>query len=386
MGNRLSPNTEKSTESGTSKCGTLAYSASAMQGRRSQMEDAHLAIPDLFHDQNDPKLDGHSLFAVFDGHGGSSAAKFAARNIARILLEHKSTEKYMNLIRNPQQQMGESEGTRKAAAALRIAKKALLKEILEDTFVEIDRQFLLAQMESQKQVIDESNGKKSARSFKDPGTTALAVLVTPDLVVCANAGDCRAMLIQDDAAGAALPSPNNKASPSKSPNFVELSEDHRPENKAEERRIKKAGGYVFGGRLEDDLAVSRGFGDYRYKDEHITVHGTCPKNKKTPHDQKVSPHPEIKFHSRKSSHKFLFLGCDGVFEQMKSEKVVRVLSHSLEHSGQDLAEACTTLLDKSLRKGSKDNMTALVVDLYKVQAAIEPSESLDSSTEVSNPQ
>ena len=339
MGNRLSPITEKSTESGTSKSGTLAYAATAMQGRRSQMEDAHLAIPDLFHDHHDHKLDGHSLFAVFDGHGGSSAAKFAARNLARILLEHKSTEKYLNLIRNPEQQMGKSEDVKRAAAALKTAKKALLKEILEDTFVEIDRQFLIAQMSAQKQMIDESKGKKSARNFKDPGTTALAVLVTPDLVVCANAGDCRAMLIQDEAGVV----PSNKAPPLKKSSFVELSEDHRPDNKAEERRIKKAGGFVFGGRLEDDLAVSRGFGDYRYKDEHITVHGTCPQNKKTPHDQKVSPHPEIKFHSRKSNHKFLFLGCDGVFEQMKTEKVVQVLSHSLEHSGQDLEEACTTV-------------------------------------------
>ena len=308
------------------------------------MEDAHLAITDLFQGQHDRKLDGHSLFAVFDGHGGSSAAQFAARNFAKILLEHKKMEKYMTLIRNPKQQMGKSENATKAAAFLKTAKKALLKEILEDTFVDIDRQFLMVQTGAQKQVIEESNGKKSTRNFKDPGTTALAVLVTPELVVCANAGDCRALLIQDETNESASPSSNGKiASPTKIPNFVELSEDHRPDNKVEERRIKKAGGFVFGGRLEDDLAVSRGFGDYRFKDEHITMHGICQLNKKTPHDQKVSPHPEIKFHTRNSSHKFLFLGCDGVFEQMKSEKVVRVLCRSLEDSGQDLELACTTV-------------------------------------------
>lgn len=345
MGNRLSPITEKSIESGTSKCGTLSFTAMGMQGRRSQMEDRHLAIPDLFHDENDHKLDGHSLFAVFDGHGGSTAARFAAGNIVRQLLEHRSMQKYKNLVKTPRQQMGKSDDAMKAAAALKIAKKSLLKEVLEDTFVEIDRQFLMKQMDAQKQIIDKSNGKKSERDFKDPGTTALAVLVTPDLVVCANAGDCRAMLIQDEA-GLGPSTTTNKAPPLKTA-FVELSEDHRPDNKAEERRIKKAGGFVFGGRLEDDLAVSRGFGDYRYKDGHITMHGTCPRSKKTIHDQKVSPHPEIKFQSRKSGHRFLFLGCDGVFEQMKTEKVVRVLSHSLERSGQDLEEACTTVSDRS---------------------------------------
>ena len=339
MGNRLSPSTDKSTERGISKNGTLAFAATGMQGRRSQMEDAHLAIPDLFHEHHNHKLDGHALFAVFDGHGGSSAARFASRNLARIILEHKSTEKYVNLFVNPEEQMGKSDDARKATAALKSAKKLLLKEILEDSFIEVDRQFLLAQMQAQKAKINESKGKKTAADFKDSGTTALAVLVTPDLVVCANAGDCRALLIQD--ANTTAGSLNNKAPPAKKTSFVELSEDHRPDNKKEESRIIKAGGYVFGGRLEDDLAVSRGFGDYRYKEEHITINGICEKKKRTPKDQKVSPHPEVKFFSRKSQHKFLFLGCDGVFEQMKTEKVVKVLSHSLEHSGNNLEKACT---------------------------------------------
>lgn len=339
MGNRLSPCTDKSTETGTSKSGTLTFAASGMTGRRSQMEDAHLAIPDLFHDHHDHRLDGHALFAVFDGHGGSSAAKFAARHLCRILLEHKSTEKYINLVKNPEQELAKSDDTRKPEIALKSAKKTVIKEILEDSFVEIDRQFLLAQLQAQKAKIAASNGKKTATNFKDPGTTALAVLITPDWIVCANAGDCRALLIQDD--NVPLPNKTNKkAPPVHTSSFLELSEDHRPDNQKEEERIKKAGGYVFGGRLEDDLAVSRGFGDYRYKEEHITINGICEKKQRTPKDQKVSPHPEVRFHSRKS-HKYLFLGCDGVFEQMKNDKVVQVLSQSLKHSGDGLEEACT---------------------------------------------
>lgn len=342
MGNRLSPITHKVTEVGTSKNGKLAYAACGMQGRRSQMEDAHLAVPDLFHDHHDHRLDGHALFAVFDGHGGSTAAKFAARNLMKILLEHKSIPNYINLMLNPTEQLGTTDKAQQAAGALKSAKKALLREILEDTFIEIDRQFLVAQMTAQKAAMDASEGSKSPGKFKDPGTTALVTLVTPDLVVCANAGDCRALMIQDENV---FPSPlttknSIKAPPRKSSSFVELSEDHKPSDAKEESRIKKAGGYVFGGRLEDDLAVSRGFGDFRYKEEHVTLHGTCEKNKRTPKDQKVSPHPQIKFLPRKSKHKFLFLGCDGVFEQMKNDKVVRVVCHSLGHHGNDLEAAC----------------------------------------------
>ena len=404
MGNRLSPMTAKSTEIGTSKSGALRYAASAMQGRRSQMEDAHLAIPDLFHEEHDHNLDGHALFAVFDGHGGSSASRFAAKALPGILLAHASMEKYKQLAVSPAQQLGKDAA--KANAALSSAKKQLLKQILEDTFIEIDRRYLLARnqaMLAKQQRDASSNGAGKKRNFKDPGTTALVVLVTPDFVVCANAGDCRAMLIQDepslrdddDSPPPPSPPPRKKSSATvtttttlstvttaprrsssmlsrtlarRTSSFVELSQDHRPDGPSEEKRIQKAGGYVFGGRLEDDLAVSRGFGDFRYKEDHITLHGVCEQSQRTVADQKVSPLPEIKFLSRQQTpHKFLFLGCDGVFEQMSNDKVCRTLSERLQT--ETLEGACHQLLDKSLRKGSKDNMTALVVQLYHQTAA-----------------
>lgn len=99
------------------------------------------------------------------------------------------------------------------------------------------------------------------------------------------------------------------------------------------------GGFVFGGRLEEDLAVSRGFGDYRFKEEHITIHGICEEGVRTPGEQKVSPIPEMKFHARKAKHSYLFLGCDGVFEVMKTEKVAKTLSRSLASHKTDLEAA-----------------------------------------------
>lgn len=355
MGNRLSPITAKHSETGTSKSGTLTYAASAMQGRRSQMEDAHLAIPDLFHDRHDPQLDGHALFAVFDGHGGAAAAKFASKALPGVLLQHQDMEKYIQLQLTPSQQVGtNTKDDAKATAQLASAKKTLLKQIFEDSFIEIDRQFLLAQKKAREAKVADGQASGKKLNFKDPGTTALAVLVTPDFVVCANAGDCRAMLIEEDypnntnssvnnveASPTSVATRNRKALPRKASSFVELSKDHRPDCLDEEKRITKAGGYVFGGRLEDDLAVSRGFGDYRYKEEHITIHGVCgTKNARTAADQKVSPHPEIKFLPRKGTHKYIFLGCDGVFEQMSNDKVCRELSNGLQLQGCDLEGAC----------------------------------------------
>lgn len=243
MGNRLSPITEKVVESGKSQDGKLSYAACGMVGRRSQMEDEHLLVPNLFPDDPDGKLQGHSLFAVFDGHGGASAASFAARNLAGALLAHKSMEKYIDMMRNPiyNDQDGSTVAAKKANNAMKSTKKALLKEMFEESFIQIDRDFLKAQQEGQRRKIDESSSllggevKRSMNfSFKDPGTTALAVLITPDFIVCANAGDCRSFLIQENVESKTTLQSNTS-------NIVELSEDHRPSNKLEEKRIKNAG-------------------------------------------------------------------------------------------------------------------------------------------------
>eukprot|EP00571_Detonula_confervacea_P007758 CAMPEP_0172325312 /NCGR_PEP_ID=MMETSP1058-20130122/53682_1 /TAXON_ID=83371 /ORGANISM="Detonula confervacea, Strain CCMP 353" /LENGTH=459 /DNA_ID=CAMNT_0013041825 /DNA_START=329 /DNA_END=1705 /DNA_ORIENTATION=+ len=77
---------------------------------------------------------------------------------------------------------------------------------------------------------------------EDAGTTAVVVLTTPKWIVCANAGDSRSVYSRS----------THRAVP--------LSYDHKPEDDDEERRIREAGGYVSGGRVEGDLAVSRGLG------------------------------------------------------------------------------------------------------------------------------
>ncbi len=48
-----------------------------MQGWRKSNEDAHITAPDF--------LPGMSLFAVFDGHGGSEVAKFCGNHFVEEL-------------------------------------------------------------------------------------------------------------------------------------------------------------------------------------------------------------------------------------------------------------------------------------------------------------
>ena len=81
----------------------------------------------------------------------------------------------------------------------------------------------------------------------DEGCTACVVLITPDHIICANAGDSRGVL-------------------KKEKEVVALSEDHKPNNADENARIVKAGHTVGMNRVDGNLALSRAFGDFNYKD------------------------------------------------------------------------------------------------------------------------
>ena len=76
MGDFLTkPITEKNATDGKNE--KYKYGGCSMQGWRKSNEDAHLHILDLG--------DGNSLFAVFDGHGGSKCSEFCRENLEKHL-------------------------------------------------------------------------------------------------------------------------------------------------------------------------------------------------------------------------------------------------------------------------------------------------------------
>lgn len=80
---RSIPDQTKTAEVGESK--RLTYAALGMCGWRKFMEDAHIAKPEL--------NETMSLFAVFDGHGGSEVAHFAQRHLPELLLANANFPK-----------------------------------------------------------------------------------------------------------------------------------------------------------------------------------------------------------------------------------------------------------------------------------------------------
>ena len=156
----------------------LTGGASAMQGWRTSMEDDHI-LRDI------PSATDHVLAAIFDGHGGALTANYLATNLIETLESSPVWKQYL-ASKNPN----------------------LLGEALVDTFLKIDTKML--------------SGGNELR-MQHCGSTAVVAVITPSHIVCANAGDSRCVL------GSNGDSKN-------------LSEDHKPQNEIESRRVRAAGG------------------------------------------------------------------------------------------------------------------------------------------------
>lgn len=117
------------------------------------------------------------------------------------------------------------------------------------------------------------------------GCTANVVLMTPDRYIVANAGDSRSVLCRSGKA-------------------IDLSKDHKPEDKIEEDRIRKAGGTITMGRVNGGLNLTRSFGDFDYKQNKSLLW----------HEQMITAKPDIKEVERDTGKdEFLIIGCDGIW-------------------------------------------------------------------------
>lgn len=386
MGNLLgSPVTEKETHTGSSSEECLEYGISSMQGWRVHMEDSHIAETKLYaeqlnesEDEEDHKIHipGHSIFAVFDGHGGVFAAEYSGWNLCRVLSRQPKFVRYAKFV----EERKSKESTITDSAQLQRYIRSglqLLEDSLKDAFIDIDREILRASQgfmepganspyhstdaatDAMNDSDDDSDSVKLPKpnEDEDAGTTAVVVVITPEWIVCANAGDSRAVSSKQ----------GHKAVP--------LSYDHKPDDEEEERRIRAAGGYVAGGRVEGDLAVSRGFGDFRFKDPGAALTGAEAFNKQVENekrkrgqstflkvdDQKVSPYPDIIVQNRTPEDEFIIVACDGIWDVQTNYECIKTVADIFSEGESDLGLASEELLDMCLSMGSKDNMTSIII-------------------------
>jgi protein phosphatase 2C family protein 2/3 len=307
MGNTFKPITVKETSS--IQLGDICVGISSMQGCRREMEDGHI------HEIIDQD---HLFLGVFDGHGGIGCVQYVCgivneqtgkpffeetKGLIQIL---KETDEFEQYIREGKQDIN------------------LLEKAITNTFIQIDKQM--------KEYLVKPENHFKAYTFG--GCTGCVVVVTPDYIMCANAGDSRATM-------------SNIGSQQ-----IELSKDHKPENEVESKRIQSAGGYVQHGRVDGNLAVSRGLGDFEFKDNST----------KEASEQKVSCVPEFIIKERKSlEEEMIIIACDGLWDVFSNDEAINEVRQIWHEGETDIKLVAEEMLDKSLDKGSTDNISAIVI-------------------------
>lgn len=300
MGQILShPKTEKASEEGGNS--RVAYGLSCMQGWRVSMEDSHSIILNV----NKLNPDATSadpnagLNAFFGVYDGHGGEKVAIFTGENLPIILSKSEKYL------------------AGDYI---------QALKDTFLATDVAIL--------------NDKDLS---KDPsGCAATSTLITSDKIYCANAGDSRCVLSID---GIVKP----------------LSFDHKPTNEGEKNRIVNAGGFVDMGRVNGNLALSRGIGDFEFKD-----------SKDLPaEEQAVTSLPDVLEHNLNTdSDEFIVLACDGIWDCLTSQQVVDFVRKYVKEN-KSLTEICELMMNTCLAPTSGgsgigcDNMSVCIVALLK---------------------
>ncbi|KAJ1677344.1 phosphatase 2C [Spiromyces aspiralis] len=145
--------------------------------------------------------------------------------------------------------------------------------------------------------------------------------VSKRILYCANAGDARAVL-----------SRNGKA--------VRLTYDHKGDDAKEARRIMDSGGFVFNGRVNGVLAVTRALGDSTMK-------------------QVVIGNPYTTETSLTETDDLLIIACDGLWDVCSDQKAVDLISGI-----PDPTKASQILVDYAMENTSMDNITVMVVRMH----------------------
>ncbi|XP_060005925.1 protein phosphatase 1L isoform X1 [Lagenorhynchus albirostris] len=150
----------------------------SIQGRRDHMEDRFEVLTDLANKTHP------SIFGIFDGHGGETAAEYVKSRLPEALKQH----------------LQDYEKDKENSVLS-------YQTILEQQILSIDREML----------------EKLTVSYDEAGTTCLIALLSDKDLTVANVGDSRGVLCDKDG------------------NAIPLSHDHKPYQLKERKRIKRAG-------------------------------------------------------------------------------------------------------------------------------------------------
>jgi serine/threonine protein phosphatase PrpC len=305
-------------------------SVCSVQGHRDYMED-EFAI--------------HSDFAAcFDGHGGKAVSCYLRQNLYANLQAVLPEMIAMRIAREEQQAMSNDSNvtatiTKTATvedyvAALEVALDKVDREILKIHHWSYQGSTALLCWIHTEEVISSHNGDDDDNSDV---RQQIRTLIT------SNIGDGRAVLCRNGA-------------------VIALSRDHKPEDPIEIRRIQKLGGkVVWVGRVDQFKKPIPGMGLWR-------VNG-CLSLTRVIGDRSERPavtsDPEITILQLEEYDEFIIMATDGLWDVMSSSDAVAFVRTLIQNSsdvGSIDRDAMTALLiEEALRRGSYDNITAIII-------------------------
>lgn len=244
----------------------------------------------------------YAIYGIFDGHGGNQVAEYAKKSLIPKVLS-------------------------------KLSKKQSPQTALSNSFIEVDKEVC-----DFREISLSNKGK-----YFSVGSCAIVVLIDKVTQICytAHVGDSRAILVKNNG-------------------VVALSSDHKPDTQNEALRIKSAGAAITmrgqpgeykksrivrsPARVEKVLAVSRVLGDYALKQIHPGA---------------IIAEPEISVTHFDGSDESVVIASDGIWDVLDNAAVANIV----QANRHDVGIAARTIVQRAEESGSRDDLTAMVIDL-----------------------
>lgn len=129
---------------------------------------------------------------------------------------------------------------------------------------------------------------------------------------------------------------------------MRLSHDHRVDDPSEAERIERAGGFLFKNRVLGVLAVTRSLGDHCMKEFVIAkpyYNKTTISRNSTCDTKETDDLPPV-----------LVMACDGLWDVIQDQEAIDL---ALAYPG-DKTDVAQFLVEEAIRRGSTDNVSAIV--------------------------
>jgi serine/threonine protein phosphatase PrpC len=242
-----------------------------------------------------------NMFAVLDGHGenGHLASSYVGEFIYRKIIECQQPN---NKLTN---------------------QKDMYNKLKNNNYEIIKNAFISA----------ETDLKTKNINYNDSGTTCCLVIQIGNNIICANTGDSRSILIK---------SIKNKTSNTYY-KHIALSNDHKPINDKERKRIE-----LSGGKVEQSIRNGKICGTYRVWAKNGNYPGLAVS--RTIGDLNASclgviPEPEVKEYIIDDNCKYIIIASDGLWDVIDNKTVVEITKEYYEEGDPD--KLCEELVNEA---------------------------------------